>query len=279
MKTFGEQLADARKAKGMTQDQLATEMNITRQGVSRWENGRSLPDAETLKRLSQVLEYNFVSVEPILHTHEEPAPANVPAQDEPAETAEAEEKTAEPAQNSRKQSLIRGALFVALGLVVGCLMGVYLLPRPTQPDISLPAEGIFPPKSAKSTYHPEVEGQSYLTFTSSENPVKAIRTSGDGAAWIYAITVKNVGDTAFSAQEFSQAMLNDAGEVAGVQHYSAADMGWGEGVVLPGCTIQFNGGFPVQQASAVRFIIKGVDANGVEMTFEGDIPLSYEIVE
>ncbi len=279
MITFGEQLASARKAKGMTQDQLATEMNITRQGVSRWENGRSLPDAETLKRLSQVLEYNFVSDEPILHTHEEPAPANVPAQDEPAETAEVEEKTAEPAQISRKQSLIRCALCLALGLVVGCLMGIYLFPHPAQPDTSMPAEGIFPPKSAESTYHPEVEGQAYLTFTSAENPVKAIRTSGDGAAWIYTITVKNVGDTTFSAQEFSQAMLNDAGEVAGVQHYSAADMGWGEGVVLPGCTIQFNGGFPVQQASAVRFTIKGVDANGVEMTFEGDIPLSYEIVE
>lgn len=66
MQPFCEQLSLARKAKRMTQEQLAVAMNITRQGVSHWENGRTLPDAETLKRLSQVLEYDFLTNEAIL---------------------------------------------------------------------------------------------------------------------------------------------------------------------------------------------------------------------
>lgn len=61
--TFQEQLHEARKAAGLSQEQLANLMNMSRQGVSHWENGRTLPDAETLKKLSQVLNYYFIAEE------------------------------------------------------------------------------------------------------------------------------------------------------------------------------------------------------------------------
>ena len=55
MASIGEQIKDARKAKGLTQDGLAEAMNVSRQAVSHWETNRTMPDAETLIRLSKTL--------------------------------------------------------------------------------------------------------------------------------------------------------------------------------------------------------------------------------
>lgn len=41
-----------RKLAGMTQEQLAEKLNISRQTLSKWENGTSIPDVESVVRLS-----------------------------------------------------------------------------------------------------------------------------------------------------------------------------------------------------------------------------------
>lgn len=43
-----------RKEKGMSQEELANKVYVTRQAVSRWEMGETLPNTETLKLLSNV---------------------------------------------------------------------------------------------------------------------------------------------------------------------------------------------------------------------------------
>ncbi len=43
-----------RTKNGMSQDELAKKVFVTRQAVSRWENGDTIPNTETLKRLSQL---------------------------------------------------------------------------------------------------------------------------------------------------------------------------------------------------------------------------------
>lgn len=45
-----------RKAKGLSQQELAVKLNIVRQTVSKWEQGLSVPDADLLIALSQALE-------------------------------------------------------------------------------------------------------------------------------------------------------------------------------------------------------------------------------
>lgn len=45
-------LQKKRKAKGITQADLASEMGVTFQAVSRWENGDSIPDLDTLDHLA-----------------------------------------------------------------------------------------------------------------------------------------------------------------------------------------------------------------------------------
>ena len=39
--TLGEEIASARKEKGMTQEMLAEKLGVTRQAVARWETGVS----------------------------------------------------------------------------------------------------------------------------------------------------------------------------------------------------------------------------------------------
>ena len=42
--TIGEQLTTARKARKLTQQQVAEQLHVTRQTISSWEVGRSYPD-------------------------------------------------------------------------------------------------------------------------------------------------------------------------------------------------------------------------------------------
>ena len=45
-----------RKAKGMSQEELAAKLNVVRQTLSKWENGLSVPDAEMLIRIAEALD-------------------------------------------------------------------------------------------------------------------------------------------------------------------------------------------------------------------------------
>lgn len=46
--SFQENLIRARKARGMTQEELATRLSISRQAVSKWETGESLPQCQVM---------------------------------------------------------------------------------------------------------------------------------------------------------------------------------------------------------------------------------------
>ena len=53
--SFQENLIRARKARGMTQEELAAKLNVSRQAVSKWETGESLPDLYKLASLADEL--------------------------------------------------------------------------------------------------------------------------------------------------------------------------------------------------------------------------------
>ena len=60
---FGENLKTLRKQKGFSQEELATRLHVVRQTISKWEKNLSVPDADTLSRLAEILE---VSVSELL---------------------------------------------------------------------------------------------------------------------------------------------------------------------------------------------------------------------
>ena len=52
-------LCQLRNRKGMSQDELAEKVFVTRQAVSRWENGETVPNTETLKLLSKLFDVSI----------------------------------------------------------------------------------------------------------------------------------------------------------------------------------------------------------------------------
>ena len=53
---LSENIKKIRKSKGLTQKDLALQLNVVRQTVSKWEQGLSVPDSEMLISLSKVLD-------------------------------------------------------------------------------------------------------------------------------------------------------------------------------------------------------------------------------
>lgn len=52
--TFGERLYQLRKEKKMSQEELAERLEVSRQSVSRWENGSAAPDFDKTVRISEI---------------------------------------------------------------------------------------------------------------------------------------------------------------------------------------------------------------------------------
>ncbi|MDR2571264.1 MAG: helix-turn-helix domain-containing protein [Oscillospiraceae bacterium] len=53
---FIDNLKTLRKAKGLSQEELAIRLNVVRQTVSKWEKGLSVPDADLLVRIAEIFE-------------------------------------------------------------------------------------------------------------------------------------------------------------------------------------------------------------------------------
>ena len=52
-------IKELRTRKGYSQDELAEKIHVTRQAVSRWETGETLPNTETLKLLSRLFDVSI----------------------------------------------------------------------------------------------------------------------------------------------------------------------------------------------------------------------------
>ena len=55
MRTLGNRIAELRRAKNITQDEMAEKLNVTAQAVSKWENDISCPDIMLLPKIAQML--------------------------------------------------------------------------------------------------------------------------------------------------------------------------------------------------------------------------------
>ena len=64
--TLGQKIAELRKAKNLTQLELATQLNITDKAVSKWERDISCPDINTFPKLAEIL---GVSVDELLQAN------------------------------------------------------------------------------------------------------------------------------------------------------------------------------------------------------------------
>lgn len=52
--TFGEKLQKLRKEHGLSQEQLAAQITVSRQALSKWELGSAIPDTENVLQISKI---------------------------------------------------------------------------------------------------------------------------------------------------------------------------------------------------------------------------------
>ena len=69
--TLGEKLKMLRASRGLSQEQLAAELNVSRQAVSKWECGDAAPD---LDKLRAICTYFAVTTDYLIWENEEDAP-------------------------------------------------------------------------------------------------------------------------------------------------------------------------------------------------------------
>ena len=99
---FEEKLMTMRKRNGMSQEELADQLGVSRQAISRWELGSTLPDAPNLLKLSDLF---GVSIDYLLHDEYETESDLPPVK-------EVRREMTVKAQKSRKLYLIATIAFV-----------------------------------------------------------------------------------------------------------------------------------------------------------------------
>lgn len=115
---LSENLKNLRKAKGFSQEELAARLHVVRQTVSKWEKGRSVPDADLLVRLAEELDTTPAAL----------LGPEVPPEAEGGGTAEQLGRIAEQLaiKNRRAKRIWQCVAGVLIGLVVLTLVLVLL---------------------------------------------------------------------------------------------------------------------------------------------------------
>lgn len=87
---LGEKLKKARKNIGMSQNEVAEELMLSRQTISKWENNVCLPDLENFQRICKLYKVDFntiLSKDEAYKTVSSPIFFNVPVVSSPRESS------------------------------------------------------------------------------------------------------------------------------------------------------------------------------------------------
>ena len=115
---FSEKLYELRKKRGLSQEELAEALDVSRQAISKWESGRAMPEAGKLLTVS---EYFGVSLDELMKEKAQTI-QSVPQEKNDPETKELETKA--PEKGSLKKRTL--GLIVCVGGIV-CLIVFGLL--------------------------------------------------------------------------------------------------------------------------------------------------------
>ena len=120
--SFGDQLQEVRRKNGLTQEQFAEELQVSRQAVSRWESGRSYPEVDKILYIC-----NRYGV-PIgqLFAEEAPAPENGTPQ-QPQETAQPPKNSLFTSLDSFITNLSPKSKWIGIGILTGVALLALLI--------------------------------------------------------------------------------------------------------------------------------------------------------
>ena len=109
---FSEKLYELRKKRGLSQEELAEALDVSRQAISKWESGRAMPEAGKLLTVS---EYFGVSLDELMKEDAQTI-QSIPQEKNDPETKEQETKAPEKGSPNTR----------TLGLIV-CVGGIVCL--------------------------------------------------------------------------------------------------------------------------------------------------------
>lgn len=121
--SIGERIASLRKLKNLSQGELAEALDISRQAVSKWENGQNTPDTTNLIRLSELLDTEVEYLATGVHPVYEPAPIVVNVVEKVDRVIEREKPVI---RKVVRVKYLRNPLEFALVGILGFLLGLAL---------------------------------------------------------------------------------------------------------------------------------------------------------
>ena len=124
--SIAERMKRIRRERGISQEKLAEQLNVSRQTVSKWENGLAVPSGDNLNQLGKAL---GVSVDFLLNGERT---LSAPAEETPA-----------PQPGPRRLPALLAALLLAGGVLIGALLFGEWSQRPI-PESELQSEVIDP---------------------------------------------------------------------------------------------------------------------------------------
>ena len=124
-----ENLVRLRKEHGLSQRDLAEKLNVSRQAVSRWEQGTAMPSADNLISLSQLYGITLDTL-----VHGESTQADIQAEEQDAESLKIENTPSDRAHLGRggfsgKRKLIALVLGVLVVGLIALLIAFHFLPK------------------------------------------------------------------------------------------------------------------------------------------------------
>ena len=131
--SVGKRISELRKQHNMSQGQLANQLGVSRQAISKWENGQSSPDTANLITLSEIFDTNIEyiasgvervdmsEVEPIIHTVVHEVQRIVPVERVVVKPI-IRRRVRIKYRNHPGQMLLLGLCCFLVGVIVGCLI-------------------------------------------------------------------------------------------------------------------------------------------------------------
>lgn len=280
---IGQNIRQARKALGITQEQLAARLYVSRQTVSSWENARTQPDYETLQKLSELLS---ISISELLGVTDAPYPEEVPSGTKPSRASPPDDppsvpltdsvsakspsfspEVVQPCEKPAASPCQRNILLLVALCILACILWTaWLFTRPAS----------YKPEQFTKKVAP-VKGQAYVTLYTRECRVN-LPSGRSHPTWHYNLYLREDHGIGFQIETLRYVYFLEDGQTV-LLEYSAADIaqmkqtshlnGYGLMVMAPGYTpSDQNPSHP----TGVGILLKGRDDNMCAQSFTLYIP-------
>ncbi len=266
MTSFAEQLSTARKAAGMTQEELAYAVHVTRTTISSWERGRTVPGIDSLRLLSQALNVDFINGDQTGQIGETSAAPAFHESLQPAETVF--EVPVQPSRVSEKKRLI-SLLFAAVSILAVCF-SLFILPslqksksKNPVPDVDAALLVLEEPELFTREWfqqgNPRYDGEPYVEIST---PVTVNTTDQPFPLWVYSVIVEETTGRSFTPERLDSFFFETN---VGYEHtWVKAGAIW---AASSNNAWRMEGLNPVSDAKGIGYIVYGHDEWGRRMSF------------